>query len=97
MTLGLAPISAAFSTASGDNTIANGKSIADTDRYFFIILILLIIGNILSVVRYSAASTTQRNPRVPARSLLGAMSSSLPWVFSSILLGKYQCDPFGLK
>ncbi len=31
--------------ALGDNTVAKGKSIAGSDRYFFIILILLIIGN----------------------------------------------------
>lgn len=40
-------------------------------------------------------SCTQRKPRVPERSMLGAIISSLPCWFSLYACGKYQIDPCG--
>src|ERR1051326_870940 len=39
---------------------------------------------------HRTASTTQRNPNVPARSLLGAISRYLPCSVNFFALGKYQ-------
>src|SRR5579872_3456771 len=49
---------------------------------------------ILRSVPYSA-STTQRNPAAPERSLPGDISRYFPCSFSLYACGKYQCDPCG--
>src|SRR6266481_521353 len=41
------------------------------------------------------ASCTQRNPKAPERSLLGAIIKSLPCSVNLYASGKYQIDPCG--
>ena len=41
------------------------------------------------------ASCTQRNPKAPERSLLGAINKSLPCSVNLYAWGKYQIDPCG--
>jgi hypothetical protein len=49
----------------------------------------------LSDLHSHCASCTQRNPKAPERSLLGAINKSLPCSVNLYAWGKYQIDPCG--